>query len=290
MWPLAYDSVTTQLTADWVELIDDYLTELAAAGRPATSIRLRRNQLNHMTRCLQMPPEEVSTRVLLGWFASQGRWARETRRSYRSAARSFFGWAHQQGHLPHDPAAGLPIVGQRAGVPHPVPDDVYAAALATAAPAVVLMMRLAAEAGLRRGEIAKIGSADLLPGAGGFSLLVHGKGDKDRLIPILNDLAAPIAAAHGWLFPNRRGGHLSPEWVGEACSVALPAGWTLHALRHLFATKAYAATHDLRAVQILLGHSSPTVTQRYVAIGDAELRAVMSAASNGKPDRCRRGM
>jgi site-specific recombinase XerD len=85
------------------------------------------------------------------------------------------------------------------------------------------------------------------------------------------------------LFPGRNGGHVTPEWVGELCANALPNGWTLHALRHLFATKAYAATHDLRAVQILLGHSSPSVTQRYVAVGAAELRAVMAAANGRQP-------
>jgi integrase/recombinase XerC len=71
---------------------------------------------------------------------------------------------------------------------------------------------------------------------------------------------------------------VSPAWVGEACSAALPDGWTLHCLRHRFATRAYAKTHDLRAVQLLLGHSSPAVTQCYVGVSGADLRSAMSAA------------
>jgi integrase/recombinase XerC len=261
------------------DLIEDYLAELMAAGRPATTIQLRREQLRHMRRELGKPAAAVTDRDILTWFAHQA-WATETRRSYRTAARGFFAWAAKRGHIDTDPAAALPIVHQRPGIPHPVPDDVYELALVAAPARTVLMMRLAAEAGLRRGEIAQVHSHDLLIDmTGGYSLLVHGKGCRDRLIPIPDQLAEPIKAAAGWLFASPRGGHVTPEWVGEQCAAALPNGWTLHALRHRFATRAYAGSHDLRAVQELLGHSSPAITQRYVAVSAADLRMAMLAAA-----------
>jgi integrase/recombinase XerC len=275
---LAYPYAWWQLTNEWTRLIEDYLTGLVAAGRSASSVKLRREQLAHLARGLDCPPGAVTEQGLLGWFAGQS-WARETRRSYRAAARGFFGWAAGAGHIGDDPAAGLPVVSQRAGVPRPVPDEAYAVALAAGSARAVLMMRLAAEAGLRRGEIARVHSGDLVVGVAGFSLVVRGKGDKDRMIPLGDDLGAEIKAADGWLFPRAGGGHVSPAWVGELCANVLPGGFTLHGLRHRFATRAYAASRDLRAVQLLLGHSSPVVTQRYVAVEDGALRAAMDAAS-----------
>jgi site-specific recombinase XerD len=48
--------------------------------------------------------------------------------------------------------------------------------------------------------------------------------------------------------------------------------------RHRFATRAYRGTRNLRAVQVLLGHSSIATTERYVAVDDSEIRAAMVAA------------
>jgi len=117
---------------------------------------------------------------------------------------------------------------------------------------------------------------------------VHGKGSRQRVVPITAELAAAIAAGGGghtpgrgdggWLFPSQRGGHISPYYVGILATRALPDDWTLHTARHLFASKAYRGTRNLRAVQELLGHSSLSITERYCAVDDDEMRAAMMAA------------
>ena len=52
----------------------------------------------------------------------------------------------------------------------------------------------------------------------------------------------------------------------------------VHSLRHRYATKVYAATHDLAAVQRLLGHASVATTQVYVAVADDVLTTAAKTA------------
>ena len=219
--------------------------------------------------------------MLVDWFAGQA-WANETRRSYRAAARGFFTWAYKSGRTPVDLADELPKIREHRGAARPAPEAVWRQAVLTAAPRVRLMLRLAAEAGLRRGEIACVHGRDLLDGIDGAQLLVHGKGGKQRVIPISGSLAEQVrAAGNGWLFPSAPTGrgHVSPEWVGEQCADALPDGYTMHTLRHRFASAAFRGTRNIRAVQVLLGHASLAVTERYVSVDDSEVRAAAMAAA-----------
>lgn len=143
------------------------------------------------------------------------------------------------------------------------------------------MLRLAAEAGLRRAEIARIHSRDLVDDLLGWSLVVHGKGGRERVVPLPVPLALELRGyGPGYVFPGADRGHLSARWVGKLVSRALPRPWTTHTLRHRFATRAYQLERDLLAVQTLLGHASPVTTQRYVAQDEARLRAtVLGVAS-----------
>lgn len=273
----------------WEALVDAYCAAEAGAGRSAATIATRRAHLAHLARGLRVGPGNVDTERLLAWLGRQA-WGLETRRGYRSTLRSFFAWAHRAGRITVDPAAGLPVMRAARPSPRPAPDDAWQTALAAADPRVRLMLRLAAEAGLRRAEIARVHVGDLTVAAGGAQLRVRGKGAKVRVLPISDDLALLIAAGAaghspemaaygtGWLFPGDDGGHLSPRWAGRLIASALPDHWTAHCLRHRFATRAYRGSRNLRAVQTLLGHSSVATTERYTAVDDDEIRAAMMAA------------
>ena len=76
----------------------------------------------------------------------------------------------------------------------------------------------------------------------------------------------------------RDNGPLTAQYVGQLVADTLPDNWTMHTLRHRFATRAYRGTHNLRAVQVLLGHESIATTERYCAVDDSEIRAAMVAA------------
>jgi integrase/recombinase XerC len=68
-----------------------------------------------------------------------------------------------------------------------------------------LMLRLAAEAGLRRAEVAQVNTRDVFISRGAAQLMVNGKGGKQRIVPISDQLAEQIrqgAAGHTLGMPS----------------------------------------------------------------------------------------
>lgn len=266
----------------WAEPIEAWLLTLHAAGRPATTIALRRYQLTRAAHALARDPWDVTGDHLTGWIGRQT-WKAETLRSWRAALRGFYGWAVETGRTTTNPATSLPRVKPAVPDPHPTPDSAVRWALAISDKRARLMIRLAGELGLRRGEVARIHRRDIVEDLIGWTLDVHGKGNRPRAVPMPDDLAQDLRAAcernGGWAFPGDDHGHLSPQRVGRIVSAVLPDGWTMHSLRHRFATRAYAVEHDLLVVQQLLGHASPVTTRVYVKVPrDALRRTVLAAA------------
>lgn len=260
----------------WRRDIDDYLLNLNAAGQRPATIRLRKTVLCAAAHGLGRPPADVTAEHLLDWLGKQQHLSPEGRKTYRSTLRGFFVWAYEMDRVRDYVADSLPKVRCPKQPPRPAGDDVWQAALAKADRRIELMIRLAGEAGLRRAEAAQAHTGDLMDGG---LLLVHGKGGKRRIVPISDYLAALIRdTPHGYLFPNGTGGHLTAEHVGKLVSRALPGDATMHTLRHRYATRAYRGSHNLRAVQQLLGHASIVTTERYTALCDDEVRAAAAAA------------
>jgi integrase len=216
-------------------------------------------------------------------YAAARSWMPETRRSRRTTFRSFWRWAISTGLTSQNVAEHLPVVSASAPDPRPVPDDVYRLALATATPRERIMLRLAGDCGLRRGEVSRIHSRDLVQDLVGWSLTVHGKGGRTRLVPLTDRLAHELRDLEpGWAFPGQDHGHLSPRWVGRIIATLLTDGWTMHKLRHRAATRVYqASAGDTFVVQDFLGHASPATTRRYVRVPSAAIRrAVLQAATD----------
>ncbi|WP_368108628.1 tyrosine-type recombinase/integrase [Bifidobacterium adolescentis] len=261
----------------WRKSIEGWTDTLRAAGLSAQTIKSRRYKMVHLAALL-MPsgPKEVTTEQIVQAFARQ-QWKPETRKAYRNTISSFFRWLHKSGRRSDDPSLDVPRVKKPHAHPRPCPDRYIAAAMEMAAWPERLMIRLGAECGLRRGEIARVHSDDVVADSDGRSLIVRGKGDKQRIVPLPDDLAGIIMDARGYLFPGRFGGHVEESYIGDHISRLLPDGYAAHTLRHRFATTAYAATHDLFVVAELLGHESVETTEHYVAMPDGRLREATAA-------------
>ena len=125
------------------------------------------------------------------------------------------------------------------------------------------------------------------------AITVTGKGRKQRMVPMLPQVAKLIAdylalcpydvAQDGPLFVGAKGGPLSARVIQLAMArlrgaLGLPETATPHALRHSFATHLLARGGDLRAIQELLGHASLATTQIYTEVdADRLIEAYRSA-------------
>ncbi len=267
---------------NWNEAIHRYLTDhLGAAGAPDSTRTTRRQHLQLVAKSLGDDPFAVTSRDLLAWFGSLDV-APETRRSRRTTLRSFYGWAHAEGHVPENVALALPKVKANPPSPRPLPRLRYETALANADERERLMLRLGWECGLRRAEIATGHSDRLVEDLAGYSLRVIGKGGRLRDVPLPDDLARDLLRLpEGWFFPGRVDGHLSPRWVGRLLADVIPGkAWTGHTLRHSAATRWHEVDRDAFSVQELLGHASADTTRRYVKIPNDRLRHTVVAAAS----------
>ena len=271
--------LTKSVPAEWSTALDRWELYLRAGGRSERTVETRIRHVRQVARGLgTASPHDVDTDMLMRYLGRQ-RWAAETRHGYYESLRLFYRWLYPKG---SSPAEWLPVVPRRPGAPRPVPLDVLHEAVAAADRRTRLILCLGACAGLRASEIAAVHGRDVLDDGTGVSLMVAGKGGRVRRVPLADWLARAVVAAcnggGGWCFPSKYGGHLSGAHVSKLAAVVLRDGWTLHTLRHRFATSAYSAERDLLAVQRLLGHASVATTQRYAAPPEDALRRAIEAA------------
>lgn len=273
--------LTLPISSAWAKALDQWELVLRAGGRSERTVETRIRHMRQVARGLTLEdPDMVTADGLLEWCGRQ-EWAAETRHAYYASIRGFFSWRAR--HRGDDPSLVLPHVRRSRGAPRPVPAHVLGEALAAASGRDRLILSLAASAGLRASEIAQVHRDDLVDDLAGRSLLVRGKGGRVRAIPLPDWLATEVETActcsrDGWAFPSKYGGHLSGAYVSKLGARALPATWSLHTLRHRFATAAYGADRDLLAVQRLLGHASVETTQRYAEPPHNALRRAINSA------------
>jgi integrase len=273
------------LTQAWEDAIGGWCLWLKLGGISAQTMRLRQGHVRSIARRSNaLHPGQLTADDVFG-LCSERTWSNDHQKGVRTSLISFFNWCVQNQHVSHNPAAELPNVIPSRPRPRPATDEIWFELIASATPRERLMARLAGEAGMRREEVSVCSRNDLIRDQCGFALIVHGKGGKQRVVPIMDSLADAIRefCPGGYLFPGSIDGHISAGHVGRLISRLMPEGWSMHKLRHRYATRGYAGTGNLRAVQEALGHASVATTQIYTAVASHEVRAVAEAAGYG-PD------
>ncbi|MGO4257541.1 site-specific tyrosine recombinase XerD [Marmoricola sp. RAF53] len=227
------------------------------------------------------------------------------------AVRGFHKFAVRDGLATLDPSASVRPPSPAKRLPKALSlGDVEAILEAAGAPGTVLALRDRALLELLYGTGARISEAvgldvddlDLGSAESGGTVLLRGKGGKERIVPVgrfareaveayltrarpgLVSASSKAATERaGAMFLNARGGRLSRQsaWtviVRSAERAGVTAEVSPHTMRHSFATHLLEGGADVRVVQELLGHASVTTTQVYTLVTVDSLREVYAAA------------
>lgn len=155
-----------------------------------------------------------------------------------------------------------------------------------AARRMLLMLELLYGSGLRATELISL-PRRAIPKSGTLGereyLIIKGKGDKDRLVPLSGRARAALdswlnhaPADSMWLFPSGKS-HLSRIRLYQLLKALAaranvdPMAISPHVLRHAFATHLLEGGADLRALQMMLGHADIATTEIYTHVDSARL-------------------
>jgi len=222
-------------------------------------------------------PSEIDRETIMQFAVSLSGAAPLTIRRKLACLSSFFGFLLDMGLVKGNPARRLPLPRVEETVPNCLTDKQVQRLLENAtSPWLKALVVLLLSTGIRRSEAAQITLDDLdLENA---QLLVHGKGSKERMLP-LNQ--ATIQAIQSYLphrpkttcrrlFVSREGDPLKPPAISRMPALVMKkAGMkkgdvTPHMLRHTFATQLIRNGVDVRTVQELLGHADLETTACYL--------------------------
>lgn len=209
-----------------------------------------------------------------------------------SALRNFFRFLDRTGRVHNQALAAVKVPKPPKSVPKPLTADDAVALLRRAAEVApepwigardVAVLSLLYGCGLRIDEALSLNQRDVPTGD---TMVITGKGNKQRIVPVLplvidairvyrNDCPYPDDADRP-LFYGTRGARLNAGIVQRTmralrADLGLPETATPHALRHSFATHLLAGGGDLRTIQELLGHASLSTTQRYTDVDTQRL-------------------
>jgi len=260
----------TELPAADERLLALNLQEMRRRNLRPKTLRMRRDSVERFLARVGKPMLEVTKDDAERWYRTIEHLSVASIDAYVRQVQGFYQWLVERGDLGEDPCKELirPKVPQ--GIPHPIAEDELELALITAPQPLRAWLVLAAYAGLRSGEIARLRREHILDRHQPPLIhVVDGKGGRERVVPVARVV---IDELHAYL--NDRGRlwldhSVSPETlVTQKVSkhlrdLGIPH--TCHSLRHRFGTQLYRTSRDIRMTQELMGHASPATTAIYAA-------------------------
>ena len=272
-------------------LLDRFLDMLASeAGVSRHTIAAYRSDLVAADRDL---PEGLAMASMEQLTALAPKWAElaTSTLARRSAAlRRFYGFLHDEGLRVDDPSAALARPRLERPLPRVLDPDEVAAMFKVAEERAeagglalrdLALLELLYGSGLRASELVSLPRNAVREGQP--FLIIRGKGEKERLVPV-SSRASDVVARWSesvppdarWLFPSRKK-HITRVRLFQLLrALAGRAGIAVervspHVLRHAFATHLLAGGADLRVLQTLLGHADIATTQIYTHVDSDRL-------------------
>lgn len=261
----------------------DFLQHLRAVARSSEqTVIAYGGDLKHFVTWLASAvpdagPEHLTRPVLFRYLSSLNGLSPNTIRRRMHALGSWFNYLIEAEVLERNPAQKLPLPRRERTTPHvPSPDQIVRLLEAAVTPVERATIWLLATTGLRRAELANLDVSDLQTDE--TELRVLGKGNRERLLPlagqcqeVLREYLAARGRDPGPLLLNRAGKRLGLTSLRRTFSRLLRRaglgneGFTLHSMRHAYATMLVRAGVDLGVVRDLLGHSDLSVTSLYIS-------------------------
>ena len=267
-----------------------HIRNLRLHNATPTTIRHRLDNLQRLEAKLGKPLMEATADDLIEWQAGL-KIAPSSIATYTAHVRSFYRWALLNGLIEIDPTIHLVSPKLKRRLPRPIPEQDLSVALITSRYDLQLfcVFLLAGYCGLRCGEITRITRSDIREDEknGGAYLVVHGKGGHERIIRIAPDIYAeirPLMGRTGFLFLSKNGQPYTPNRLTQITSAHLKAiglPYTLHTLRHRFATRLADLGADVRDVQVALGHQHLSTTTLYLAANTRRSKSSVDRLGRG---------
>ena len=271
---LSYD----QAVAEFLDYLKEYRSFSQWTVRAyGTDLRMLREFLER--RLGRVPKPTELTRELIVQFGVSLRGAAPLtlRRKYACTS-SFFGFLQDMGYAQANPARRLPLPRVSEYVPVYLSQEMVQKLIAAAdTPWTKAMVMLLLSTGIRRSEAVGITLDDI--DLEKRQLLIRGKGDKERVVPLTDQAVEAIQAylphrtktQSRHLFVSAYGGHpLQGRVINRMLEIVIRKaglegqGITPHKLRHTFATHLIRNGVDIRTVQELLSHSELETTAKYL--------------------------
>lgn len=255
------------------QVITRHIDWLRRTGARPTTVTHRRATIRRLAAYLPVALLDATAEQLDTW-QSHLRVSISSIHTYTCHVKSFYRWAFESSRTDTNAADALPIPRVAERRPRPMPEKDTRTAMRAAQGVMRAWLALAGWCGLRAGEISRIRREDIAPdpdAGDGAMLHVDGKGGRHRAVPVpprVLVLLRPYLDVQGPIFRRSTTGlPVTPNEVTKKAGkflrgLGLP--YTLHTLRHRFATRLAQTTKDLRLVQELLGHASLATTQVYL--------------------------
>lgn len=263
---------------DLAEVLAQWRAWQEAQGLSERTIDERAGLVTRFVRFADADPLAI-TAAQVTRFVGRPRLKPRTRWVYRQHLAAYSDWLiAARLREPPSPLGDVPNVRKPTGVPRPIePADLEAVLTKVQGPARMMVL-LAAFAGLRVHEVAKVRGRDLDRRSG--ALTVEGKGGKESVLPAHPAIVAEAAAYpdRDYWFPAPDGGPVSRQHVSKTIRLALEAAGvhaTAHQLRHTFGTALLGAGVDVRVVQELMRHASLQTTQVYTRVSAEQRTAAI---------------